>query len=184
LKQRADLAGGLLVGVVQGVQPGSVDRGGPRIAVEAELGDPLEGPAGDDRLAGRMPRGMIVVAPLGRALSITARPGGHINGEHQRVGGRQEAHQQIPQLLGVDTPAGQGGIDAAPAPLVDRLQAQVRQRRDRGGAQQCVAQLEQRIGAAGEAGVQLAPEAAEPHQGEGWRRHGRAACQPHRSQAT
>jgi hypothetical protein len=120
-------------------------------------------------------RWVVVVAPLGRAFGVTARPGGHINGEHQRVGVWQEAHQQIPQLLGVDAAAGQGGIDAAPAPLVDRLQAQVRQRRDRGGAQQGVAQLEQRIGTAGKAGVQLGPKVAEPRQGEGWRRHGRAA---------
>jgi hypothetical protein len=49
---------------------------------------------------------------------------------------------------------------------VDWFQAQVRQRRDRLGAQQCVAQLEQGVGAAGEAGVQLAPEAAEPREGE------------------
>jgi hypothetical protein len=58
---------------------------------------------------------------------------------------------------------------------VDRRQAQVRQRRDRWGAQQRVAQLQQRIGAAGEAGVQLAPEQAEPRKGEGWQQHGRAA---------
>jgi transposase len=36
----------------------------------------------------------------------------------------------------------------------------------------------------GEAGVQLGSERTEPRQGEGWHRHGRAACQPHRSQAT
>jgi len=58
---------------------------------------------------------------------------------------------------------------------VDRLEAQVRQRRDRLGAQQRVAQLEQRIGAAGETGVQLSPEMAEPREGEDWHRHGRAA---------
>jgi hypothetical protein len=58
---------------------------------------------------------------------------------------------------------------------MDRLQAQVRQRPDRLGAQQRVAELEQGIGAAGEAGVQLAPEPAEPRKGEGWHRHGRAA---------
>src|SRR5207247_7100015 len=72
----------------------------------------------------------------------------------------------------------QGRVAAAPAALVDRLQAQVRQRRDRRGAEQRVAELEQRIGAAGEADVQLGPELTESHQGEGWHRHGRAACQP------
>jgi hypothetical protein len=122
-----------------------------------------------------MPRGVVVVAPLRRALGVAARPGGHINGEHQRIGGWQAADQQVAQPLDLDAATGQGGIDAAPAPLVDRLQAQVRQRRNRRGAQQRVAQLEQRISTAGEAGVQLGPEVAEPREGEGWHRHGRAA---------
>jgi hypothetical protein len=39
-------------------------------------------------------------------------------------------------------------------------------RGDRWGAQQRVAQLEQRIGAAGVAGVQLSPEPAKPGKGE------------------
>jgi hypothetical protein len=56
-QERTDLAGGNLVGVLGRVQPGRVDRGGPRIAVDAELADPLAGPAGDDRLTGRMPGG-------------------------------------------------------------------------------------------------------------------------------
>ena len=118
---------------------------------------------------------MVVVAAAWRALGVAARPGGHVHGEHQRVSGRQDAHQQIAQPLGIDLTAGKGGIDAAPATPVDRLQAQVRQRPDRRGAQQRIAELEQRIGAAGKAGVQLAPERAEPREGEGWHRHGRAA---------
>jgi site-specific DNA recombinase len=173
--QRADLAGGGLVGVVQRVQPAGVHRGGPGVAVEADVGDPLVGPAGDDRLAGRMPRGMVVVAPLRRALGVAARPGGHVHREHQRVGGWQAACEQVTQPLGVDAAAGQGGVGAAPAALVDRLQARVRQRRGRLGAQQRVAELEQRIGTAGEAGVQLSPEPAEPREGGSWHQRGRAA---------
>src|SRR5215217_4445641 len=61
-KQRADLACGGLVGVVQGMQPPGVHRGGPRVALKAQPRDPLERPAGDDRLAGRMARGVVVVA--------------------------------------------------------------------------------------------------------------------------
>jgi hypothetical protein len=118
---------------------------------------------------------MVVVAALRGAFGVAARPGGHVHGEHQRVGIGQAAREQVAQPLGVDAAAGQGGVAAAPAALVDRLQAQVRQRRDRLGAQQRVAQLEQRIRAAGEAGVQLSPELAESHQGEGWHRHDRAA---------
>jgi hypothetical protein len=49
---------------------------------------------------------------------------------------------------------------------VDRLQAEVRQRPERLGAQQRVAELEQRISAAGAAGVQLSPERTEPRKGQ------------------
>jgi hypothetical protein len=118
---------------------------------------------------------MVVVAAAWRAFGVAARPGRDIDREHQRVGVRQRADQQVAQPLGVDAAAGQGGVDAAPAAPTDRFQAQVRQRRDRRGAQQRVAELEQRIGAAGAAGVQFGPELAEPHQGEGWHRHDRAA---------
>jgi hypothetical protein len=49
---------------------------------------------------------------------------------------------------------------------MDWFQAQVRQRPDRLGAQQRVAELEQRIGAAGAAGMQLSPELTEPREGK------------------
>ena len=157
------------------MQAASIHRGGPGVAVEADLCDPLEGPASDDRLAGRMARGMVVVAALGRALGVATRPGGHIHREHQRVGGRQAACQQVTEPLGVHATTGERGVAAAPAALVDRFQAQVRQRRDRLGAQQRVAQLEQRIGAAGEASVQLVTEGTELREGGSWHRHDRAA---------
>jgi hypothetical protein len=51
----------------------------------------------------------------------------------------------------------------------------VRQRRDRLGAQQRITKLEQRISAAGEAGVQPSPEVAKPCEGKGWHQHDRAA---------
>jgi hypothetical protein len=119
---------------------------------------------------------VVVVATRRRAFGVTARPSGHVHGEHRRVGGRQHAYQQVAQPLGIDLTAGQGGVGAAPAALVDRLQAQVRQRQQRRlCAQQRIGEFEQRVGAAGKAGVQLGPKAAEPRQGEGWHRHGRAA---------
>jgi transposase len=94
------------------------------------------------------------------------------------------ASQQITQRLGVHTAVGEGGVGAAPPTLMDRLQAQVRQRRDRLGAKQRVAQLEQRIGAAREAGMQLSPEPAEPLKGESGLGHDRAACTTQQLQAT
>ena len=79
---------------------------------------------------------------------------------------RQGAGEQVAQPLGVDLTAGHGGVGAGPATPVDWLQAQVRQRRDRLGAHQRVAQVQQRIGAAGEAGVQLGPERGQPDEGK------------------
>ena len=103
-KQRADLRCGGLVGVLQRVQPGRVHRRGPGVAGEAQLRDPLERPAGHDRLAGRVPRGVVVGAALRGALGVTARPGGHIHREHQRVGVEaavgSEPYQQRGPLLG------------------------------------------------------------------------------------
>jgi site-specific DNA recombinase len=55
--QRADLARSGLVGVVGRVQPAGIHRRGPGVPGEAQLADPLERPAGDDRLAGRVPEG-------------------------------------------------------------------------------------------------------------------------------
>jgi len=118
---------------------------------------------------------VVVVAARRRAFGIAARPGGHIHRKHQRVGVGQVADQQVTQPLDLDATTGQRVVDAAPAAPTDRFQTQVRQRRERLGAQQRVAQLEQRISAAGEAGVQLGPERAEPRKGGSWHRHGRAA---------
>jgi hypothetical protein len=174
-EQPADLRCGGLVSVVQWMQATGVHRGSPGVPVEADVGDPLEGPASDDWLAGRMARGMVVVAALGRALSVAARPGADIDREHWWVGGRQAACQQVAQPLGIDLAMSQGGIGAAPAAPVGRLQAQVWQRWERLGAQQRVAKLKQRIGAAWEASVQLVAESAKPHQGGRWHRHDRAA---------
>ena len=78
----------------------------------------------------------------------------------------------------VNPATGEGGVDAAPAALVDRFQAQVRQGWEpvsRVPVAGRVAQLEQRIRAATAAGVQLSPEHTQPREGEGWHRHGRAA---------
>ncbi len=97
---------------------------------------------------------MVVVAPLGAGLGVATRPGGDIHREHQRVGGWQAADQQVAQPLDLDAAVGQGSIDATPTTPADRLQAQMRQRQQRRwAAQQRVAQLEQRISTAAEAGV-------------------------------
>ncbi len=70
-----------------------VDRRGPGVPSETHPGDPLPGPAGDDRLTGRVPGGVVVEAALRAALGVAARPGGHVDREHQPVGGRQAADE-------------------------------------------------------------------------------------------
>jgi hypothetical protein len=131
-----------VVGVVQGVQPGRVHRGGPGVTVQAELGDPLEGPAGDDRLAGRVARGVVVVAAAWGAFGVAARPGGDVHREDQRVGVGQKAHEQVAQPLGVNPPAGEGGIRAAPAAPMSWLKAELGHRGDGRGTQQRVGEVE------------------------------------------
>jgi hypothetical protein len=49
---------------------------------------------------------MVVVAALGRAFGVAARPGGHIDREHRRVAIGQVASEQVTQPLGVDPTAG------------------------------------------------------------------------------
>jgi hypothetical protein len=90
------------------------------------LCDELVGPSGDDRLAGGVPRRVVVVAALGTALGIAARPYAHIHGEDGRVTpGERMASQKLPQGFVVDASAIQGGVEAAPAATMRRLEAQV-----------------------------------------------------------
>jgi hypothetical protein len=108
---------------------------------------------------------MVVQATLRRALGVAARPGGHVHGEHQRIGGWQAADEQVAQPLGVNPAVGQRGIQAAPAAPVGRFQAQLRQGHDRPrGAQQGIGQVDQRVRAVGAAGVQPGAEGLQARQ--------------------
>jgi hypothetical protein len=118
---------------------------------------------------------VVVVAARRRALGVAARPGGDVDREHQRIGVGPKAHEQVAQPVGVDAAAGQRGIRAAPAPPVGWLEAEMGHRGDGRGTQQRVGEVEQGVGAACEAGVQLVAEGAKPREGGRWHRHGRAA---------
>jgi hypothetical protein len=85
------------------------------------------------------------------------------------------AGQQVAERLDVHPAVGERGVGAAPAPLVDRLQAQVGKRWDRWSAQQRISQLQQGIGTAGEAGVQLGAEGAQLAEGGSRLGHDRGA---------
>jgi hypothetical protein len=118
---------------------------------------------------------MVVVAALGAGLGVAAGPGADID----RVDGlpvmEWVAGQQVAERLDVHPAVGERGVGAAPAPLVDRLQAQVGKRWDRWSGQQRISQLQQGIGTAGEAGVQLGAEGAQLAEGGSRLGHDRGA---------
>ncbi len=116
------LGGGHVVGVPRGMEALHVHRGGPALASEAYLGDELlVGPPGDDdRLAGRVARGVVVEAALWAALGVA--PGPHANVHHgvdgrfPFGGGERMASEQLPQGLFVDPSPVEGRVEATPHP--------------------------------------------------------------------
>jgi hypothetical protein len=88
----------------------------------------------------------------------------------------QVAGEQVTQPLGVDPTTSQRGIGAAPGRAGRPVPGSGAARRQPvSGARQRVAPTRTALGAAGEAGLQLGSECAQPREGEGWHRHGRAA---------
>ena len=129
--------------------------------VEAELGQPLVRPPGDDRLPGRVAGGMVVKAALRTGLGVAAGPDAQVDGVDRlahRWRRAEPATRAGPPRRGA---LGQGIVEAAPAAAVCGLQAEVGQRGDRLGRQQGIDQLEQGVGAAREAAVQGGAEGAE-----------------------
>jgi hypothetical protein len=118
---------------------------------------------------------VVVQATLGAAVGVAARPAGGIDRVGRQATVQRAAGQQGADPFGVEVAAGQGGVGAAPAAPVGRLQAQVGNRWDRLGAQQRIGQLHQGVGAAGAAGVQLGAEGTELAEGGSRLGHDRAA---------
>src|SRR3712207_8642491 len=111
--------------VLSGWHAADMDWGSPAIAGEAELGDPLIRPARDDRLAGGVAGRVIVEATAGARLRVAARPDAHVDRiDWWRVGcQRRRARNEGLEDRGIEAATGEGGIQAAPAAAVDRLQA-------------------------------------------------------------
>ena len=126
------------------------ERGAPAIAREAELGQPLVGPPGHDRLTGRVARRVVIKAAFRARLGIATGPDAQITSVDRMAVGdgilqppaSRAGHRHRAAL-------GQGVVEAAPAAAVCSLQAQVRQRADRLGGQQGIAEFEQGVSAAG-----------------------------------
>ena len=91
------------------------------------MGDAIK-KIGDDGLARRMAAGMVIISPFGAALGVAAGPRAAVYRVDSGAVGiifEWVARQQVPQRLRVHAPAIQGGVEAAPAPAVDRREAQV-----------------------------------------------------------
>ena len=93
-QEALDLLDGDGLGVLGRVDALHVERRRPALAREAELGEPLVRPAGDDRLAGRVARRMVVVAALGAGLGVAARPDAAVDGVDRLAVGQRVARQQ------------------------------------------------------------------------------------------
>jgi hypothetical protein len=74
---------------------------------------------------------MVVVAALGARLGIAARPHANVYGVDGRLTtGERMAREELAQGFVVDPSAIQGGVEAAPATTMRRLEAQMNGGRD------------------------------------------------------
>jgi len=155
-EQPLHLLDGGHVGVLQGMDAQRVHRSRPALADEVELGDELVGPPGDDGLAGRVARRMVVVAAFGATLRVRAIPHAHVHGKDGRSFASSEwvTGEQLPQGFGVDPSSVQSGIKAPPAASMRRLEAQVNGRGDDVGGEDGVGELEESVGPAVETFVE------------------------------
>ena len=160
-EQGADLLGGDGVGVIRGRHSAHVQRCRPAIVGEAHLREPPVRPAGDDRLAGRLPRRRIVVAAPRAGLRVVARPDAGIHGIDRLAVVQRPPPHHLPQRRRVQRPDRQGVVQAAPPPTVHCREAQVRQRRHQPGDRRRVQHLEERVAPGPEGAIHAGPEATQ-----------------------
>ena len=160
-QQSADLLGCHEVGVLLRAHALHVGRGDPTVTVEAELGDELVGPAGDDGLACRVSARMVIVAAFGAALRVVAGPSaavhrvdtGSVRSARERI-----ADEQLAYYIPVDEPFAERGVGAGSAPTPRRCTAQVDRRGCGTGREDGVGQLEEGICPSRHARVQAVAE--------------------------
>jgi len=161
-QQSSDLLGSDRVRLLARTDALDVHGGGPTLAGEVQPGYELVGPSGDDGLTGGMAGRVVVEAALGTTLGIAAVPHAHVHGVHGRfASGEWMADKQVAQGFDVDPSPPERGVEAAPAPSMRRLEAQVSGRRDGGlRGEDGIGQLEEGVGSAVEAIVERAAEGA------------------------
>jgi hypothetical protein len=143
------------------MHPSHIKRGGPAVAREVELSQPLVRPARDDRLPGGVAGGMVIKATVRARLGIAPGPDTQVDSVDRLILRRRVPRQQRAEGRDVQVTRGQGRVDTAPAAAVGGLQTEVGQRAGRIGRQQGVAKLEEGIGPALEASMQGSAEGAQ-----------------------
>ena len=138
-----------------------VERSGPTVPRETELGQPLVRPSRHDRLPGGMAGRVVVKAPLRTGLGVAAGPNAQVHSVDRRTIERRLFHQQGAECGSVDAACAQRLGEAAPAAPIAGLETEVGQRGDRIARQQGIAQLEEGIGAVLEARMQRGAEGAQ-----------------------
>ena len=104
---------------------------------------------------------MVVIAAVRTRLGVAARPDALVEGGDRRTIACSVPWQHPPQGRRGERAFGQGVVQAAPAAAVCRLQAPVRERGNRISRQEGIDQLEQSVGSAGKAPVEVGAEGAE-----------------------
>jgi hypothetical protein len=161
LDEVADLRSGDGVAVLGGVDPPHLRWRRPAIAGQTQLGHPRIGPTGDDRLAGRVTRGMLGGATLRTRLRIAARPDADVDRVDRPLGRQRMAHHEGTERLGIERAAGKGRIEAPPAATMSGFQAEVGGRQDRASGEEGIDEFEQSIRPSAEAAVHISAEGLE-----------------------
>ncbi len=156
--QPRDLLDGHGVGILVRVDAAHIHGRGPALTGEADLGQPLVRPPGNDGLPGGMTGRMIIEATLGARRRVAAGPDAAIDRIDRLAVGERLGGEQHPQPGLVAPPMDERGVQAAPAAPMHRLAAQVDRRRHRPGGQQRLGQREERIAAPVQAGIEIIPE--------------------------
>lgn len=165
MDKRFDLLDSHSVSIFERMHTLDVEWGGPAIAGEAELGDPLVSPAGDNGLPSGVAGRVIIEASLGAGFGVAAGPNTHIDGIDGLLLSQRTLRQCGTEGVSIDLTVAKGRIQTAPAATMGGFQAQVDERGQRSRCEDGLDQVEQRVPTPPEAGVQGAPKVTETGEG-------------------
>ncbi len=167
-EEGGDLLGSHRIALLLRAHPPHAHGSGPTLPREAQLGNPGIGPAGDDGLARRMTRRMVVPAPFGAGLRVAAGPDADIHRVDQLTVNQGLGGKGVLKRAPVDLADRQRVIQAAPSALMLRLDAEHWQRGDGSSRQQGATQLEQGIPPTPKGGIARSTKGRERGKGSGF----------------